>query len=161
MRSRDGFTLIELMVAVLILGVLTVTAVPFYHVWLQRAYGTEAALMMKQIMDGEIAYYLEHDEFYPSPSGSTVEAYANGTANPASAFSDIKEALHVAIPKGHHLDYMIMTLPPASCMVWIHSSPLPGFALFSNGAKSLCAMIDGQGNVQYLDLLELASKLAE
>jgi prepilin-type N-terminal cleavage/methylation domain-containing protein len=163
MRSRDGFTLIELMITVLILGVLSVTAVPFYHVWLQRAYGTEAALMMKQIMEGQIGYYLANDEFFPSPSESTVEVYQDGTENPTGALSDIKEALHVVIPTGHHLDYWIMTHTTAKkekwCFVTIDSSP--PFELFSNGDSYLCAMIDGQGNVQYLDQSELAAKLAE
>jgi prepilin-type N-terminal cleavage/methylation domain-containing protein len=165
MRSRDGFTLIELMVVVLILGVLLLTAVPLYHTWRQRAYGTEAVLMMKQIMDGEIMYYLSNDEFYPSPSESAVEVYRDGTEKPVGALSSIKEALHVTIPKGHHFDYTIVTHTTAAkekwCFVKIESSPPPGFPLFSNGDSFLYAMIDGQGKVQYLDPLGLFAKLAE
>jgi len=162
MGKKEGFTLIELMAVVAILGLLSVTAVPFYHTWMQRAYGTEAALMMKQIMDGEIMYFLSNDEFFPTPSGSTVEVYDDGTENPAGTFSDIKKKLHVVIPTGHHLDYSIMTHTTSAseklCIVTIES---PGFPLFSNGDSFLYAMIDGQGKVQYLDPAELLAKLAE
>ena len=162
MKRKDGFTLIELMVTVLILGVLSATAIPFYHTWMQRAYGTEAALMMKQIMDGEIMYYLSHDNFFPEPSGSTVEVYENGTEVPPGALSRIKEVLHTVIPTGHHLDYSIMTHTTSAneklCIVTIEST---GFALFSNGDSFLYAMIDSQGKVQYLTPAGLLAKLAE
>jgi len=155
MRWQRGFTFIELMVTVLILGVLSATAIPFYHTWMQRAYGTEAALMMKQIMDGEIMYYLSQDEFFPPLSGSTVkvvEVYENGTENPAGALSDIKEKLHVVIPTGHHLDYIIQNYG-SLCAVQI-DAPFP---LFSNGDPYLYAVIYPDGNlIEPVSVAELA-----
>jgi len=152
MRWQRGFTFIELMVTVLILGVLSATAIPFYHTWMQRAYGTEAALMMKQIMDGEIMYYLSNDAFFPEGSGSTVTVMEDGTAAPASAFSDIKEALHVVIPVGHHLDYTIQN-SGSFCVVQI-DAPFP---LFSNGDPYLYAVIYPDGNlIEPVSVAELA-----
>jgi prepilin-type N-terminal cleavage/methylation domain-containing protein len=154
MRRKGGFTLLELMVTLLILGVLSATAMPLYHTWTQRAYGTEAALMMKQIMDGEIMYFLAHDEFFPEGSGSMVMVREDGTAVPGNALSEIKEALKVAIPAGHHLDYTIQNYGPF-CLVQIDAV----FPLFKNGQRYLWAVIDGEGRVQYVSLGELASLL--
>ena len=155
MGKKEGFTLIELMAVVAILGLLSVTAVPFYHTWMQRAYGTEAALMMKQIMDGEIMYFLSNDEFFPTPSGSTVEVYDDGTENPAGAFSDIKEKLHVVIPTGHHLDYIIQNYG-SLCLVQIEAP----FPLFRNGDRYLYAVIYPDGKiVEPVSMADLAAVL--
>lgn len=138
MRRQSGFTLLELMVTVLILGVLSATAIPFYHTWMQRAYGTEATLMMKQIMDGEIMYFLANDEFFPKGPDSIVTVMADGT--PPDVLSNVKDALHVAISTGHHLDYTIQRHTTSKneklCLVTIDSSPPPGFpGLFPGGVS--------------------------
>jgi type IV pilus assembly protein PilA len=65
MRRQSGFTLVELLVVIAILGILAVTAMPFYQTWTQRAYGSQATLMMKSLVDGQIMYYLEGNKCTP------------------------------------------------------------------------------------------------
>ncbi len=158
MRRQGGFTLLELLVTVLILGVLAATAIPLYHTWTQRAYGTEATLMMKQILDGEIIYYLEHDDFFPTGVGTTVTVRADGSAVPAGSFAQVTAALKVNVPTGHHLDYD-MTNIGNSCLVTISSSPPPGFPLFKNDQRKLNAVIDGEGKIDYLSEAEVLALL--
>lgn len=151
MRRQRGFTLLELMVTVLILGVLSATAIPLYHTWTQRAYGTEAALMMKQIMDGEIMYYLAHDEFLPRTAGEQWLINADGSVippTPGNALTRIKDSLNVNIPIGHRLQYDITNTNGKEISVII-SSENRSFPLFKNGQTDLKAVLDAEGKVVY------------
>jgi prepilin-type N-terminal cleavage/methylation domain-containing protein len=150
MNRQGGFTLLELMVTVLILGILSATAIPLYHTWTQRAYGTEASVMMKQILDGEVMYYLEHDKFLPEGAAEQWLINADGTTippTPANALSMIKESLKVAIPMGHRLQYDL-TNTGAELIVRI-SSEGNAFPLFKEGQTTLTAVLGTDGKIDY------------
>src|SRR5512136_594393 len=98
MRRQAGFTLVELMVVIAILGILAVTAMPFYQTWTQRAYGYQDYLMMKSLMDGQIMYYLENNKFYPEVDASIVIPYeGNGAPSPPDALDKLEQLLKVKI----------------------------------------------------------------
>lgn len=65
MRKQVGFTLIEFMVVVAILGIVAATGVPLHSTYRRRASGSEAQMMLKQILDAEIMSYLEYNSFFP------------------------------------------------------------------------------------------------
>ena len=104
MSKQNGFTLIELMVVVGIIGILFVTAVPVYHTWQQRAYGSEAAIMLKQLINAEIAYFLENDSFYP-PTATPYHIRHKGPTDPVNAINNIEQNLNITIPEGHFIEY--------------------------------------------------------
>ena len=144
MRRHAGFTLIELMVVIALLGIMAATAIPVYHTYQQRAYGSEAGLMIKRIVDGQIMYFLEHNKFFPE-DGSSISIFQDDPSNKPE-IQDIQNALNILIPVGHFLDYHIQTFPGTaddSCTVVISAD----FPIFKGGIKQIGATVDKGGTV--------------
>src|SRR5436309_7993843 len=62
-KSSRGFSLTELMVVLVIIGVLVLLALPKLLPIVTRAKTTEAKLMLKQVYTLEQAYKFEHDRY--------------------------------------------------------------------------------------------------
>jgi len=58
MRKVRGFTLIELMIVVAIIGVLAAVAIPAFMKYIRRSKTTEATMNLRKMYDGAVAYYV-------------------------------------------------------------------------------------------------------
>ncbi len=67
MKRQFGFTLIELMIVVAIIGILAAIAIPTFMQYMTTAKSSEAATNLKRIMDGVQIYYNKHGQL---PSGT-------------------------------------------------------------------------------------------
>jgi type IV pilus assembly protein PilE len=61
--AQAGFSLTELLIVLVIIGVLALLAIPRFFEVTTRAKTTEAKLMLKQVHTLQQAYYFEHDRY--------------------------------------------------------------------------------------------------
>ena len=72
-KNKRGFTLIELMVVVIVVGILAAAAVPIYRFALSRAYSSEGKATMGTIRTAELVWAQEDpNEQYLTGAGATI-----------------------------------------------------------------------------------------
>ncbi len=72
-RKMRGFTLIELVVVMVIIGILSVIAVPLYRGFTQRAMTAEGKALVGSIATSEKVYLAEHGVYWAVDSGSNYD----------------------------------------------------------------------------------------
>jgi type IV pilus assembly protein PilA len=121
MRETRGFTLVELLVVILIVGILASIAIPKYATVKERAYLTAVKTDLKNLEISEEAYaaanagsYFSHTYTTPSDSTNTFGASQNvnivATASGAAGWS--ATATHRSAP-GHTCAIFVGTAPVA------------------------------------------------
>ena len=69
---NKGFTLVELLVVVLIIGVLSAVALPQYTTAVERSRATEALTLMSAVSESSQRYYYQHDQW---PGGDAQDKF--------------------------------------------------------------------------------------
>ena len=67
----SGFTLVEILIVVVIVGILAAIAIPTYYSYVKKGYATEAKTQLKSIVQAADMYYSERGE--PAPDVETME----------------------------------------------------------------------------------------
>jgi prepilin-type N-terminal cleavage/methylation domain-containing protein len=70
-KYLNGFTLVEILIVVVIVGILAAIAIPTYYSYVKKGYATEAKTQLKSIVQAADMYYSERGE--PAPDVETME----------------------------------------------------------------------------------------
>ncbi|MFT4703146.1 MAG: type IV pilus assembly protein PilA [Bradymonadia bacterium] len=70
LRNRKGFTLIELMIVVAILGILAAVAIPAFLKYIKRSKTSEATMNVRKLFDGSVTYFASE---YADSAGELVD----------------------------------------------------------------------------------------
>jgi len=63
MQNQQGFTLIELMIVIAIIGILAAIAIPQFSAYRQRAYNSAANSDLKNAATAQEAYYVDNETY--------------------------------------------------------------------------------------------------
>lgn len=78
-KNAKGFTLIELVIVIVIIGILSVIAVPLYRGYVRRAAGAEGAALVGSVASAEKAYFSEHGAYTALTNTSSALDINSGT----------------------------------------------------------------------------------
>ena len=84
MEMNKGFTLIELMVVVAIIGVLSAIAIPTYNDYTIRAKVSEAFVVVQPYKMKFVEYFMTHGRFPTKAANSSIGMGADGDCGPAA-----------------------------------------------------------------------------
>jgi len=77
LRNKKGFTLIELIIVIVIVGILALVAIPRYFANVEKARKAEALSSMRAIREAIMGYYAANNA-YPSPNSFPITVTVDG-----------------------------------------------------------------------------------
>jgi type II secretion system protein G len=115
-KNEKGFTLIEIMIVLAIIGILSAIAVPSFLSYRSKAFDTTAKVDLKNTMKFLDLYYLENDT-YPATKDDLLAAGFNlskdvsFTKYDIGTFGDGQPTVHIHIEHSSSSNYLHANYP--------------------------------------------------
>ena len=91
--NEKGFTLVELIIVIVIVGILSIVAVPIYTGYVQKAKWAEGKALAASIITAQRVYYSENGRWYESGDWADEDKVLSSDARENKFFRKIKTGI--------------------------------------------------------------------
>jgi type IV pilus assembly protein PilA len=118
---RDAFTLIELLIVVVIIGILAAIAIPKFATSKQKAYVTSMRSDLRNLETAEEAYFFDNQTYADPNSLISSASYHMSAGNSVSASTILNNGWTVSVTN----TFVPATASPHVCAVWVGGATKP------------------------------------
>lgn len=119
-QANSAFTLIELLIVVLIIGILSAIALPQYQVAVAKAHLAQAFITARAIKDAEEVYYLANGQYTTHLDELSLDVGLHSTTNATATL------LQGKLKNGSDIEISIYGANPFNSRVYIGTPPKNG-----------------------------------